>query len=352
MSLAPTRFITLLAASALLAGGASAAGLPQIDASTSLLVVSPHPDDETLCCAGMIQRVRHAGGQVSVVWITSGDAAWVDLLLMSRSLFPSPARARELGERRMSEARAATARLGVAPASQLFLGYPDGGIEQLLGAAHRAMPYTSRTTAVAAVPYADALYPGHPYTGEALERDFLAVLERVRPTLILAPSELDSHPDHRSAGRLTQRALARYRGSTAVRYWIVHGGEGWPSPRALLPGIPLTPAPEALRLAPAAFELTLAEEDGKLGALEAYPTQLRVMAPFLLAFVRTNELFSLRADFASTQPQAHRANRGAHPEGLTRDAVAGASDRGGGRAPRRCSRAADRARRALASGGG
>jgi LmbE family N-acetylglucosaminyl deacetylase len=303
MCLAPTRFIALLAASALLSCGASAAVLPPVDAGTSLLVVSPHPDDETLCCAGVMQRVRRAGGQVSVVWITSGDAAWINLLLMSHSLFPTPARARELGERRMGEAREATARLGVAPAGQLFLGYPDGGIEQLLGA-HRAVPYTSRTTAVAAVPYADALYPGHPYTGEALERDFLAVLERVKPTLILAPSELDSHPDHRSAGRLTQSALARYPGSTAVRYWIVHGGQGWPSPRALLPGIPLTPAPPALPLAPAAFELTPAEEDRKFSALEAYPTQLRVTAPFLLAFVRSNELFSVRADLATPQAQA------------------------------------------------
>ena len=306
MRLAPTRFTALLAASALLACGARAAVLPPIDSGTSLLVVSPHPDDETLCCAGVIQRVGGAGGQVSVVWITSGDAAWVDLLLMSRSLFPTPARARELGERRMDEARAATARLGVTRAGQLFLGYPDGGIEQLSGPAHRAMPYTSRTTTAAAVPYADALYPGHPYTGEALERDLLAVLERVRPTLILAPSELDSHPDHRSVGRLTRRALARYAGTTAVRYWIVHGGEGWPSPRALLPGIPLTPAPRAPQPAPAAFELTLDEEDGKLGALGAYPTQLRVMAPFLLAFVRTNELFAAGAGPSSASRRGSR----------------------------------------------
>ena len=303
MWLAPTRFTALLAASALLGCAARAAVLPPIDAGTSLLVVSPHPDDETLCCGGAIQRVVSAGGQVSVVWITSGDAAWFDLLLMSRSLFPAPARARELGEQRMGEARDATARLGVPPGGQLFLGYPDGGIERLLGA-HRAMPYTSPTTAVAAVPYAAALYPGHPYTGEALERDFLAVLERVQPTLILAPSALDSHPDHRSAGRLTQRALQRFSGSTAVRYWIVHGGEGWPSPRALLPGIPLTPAPLARPLAPAAFELTPAEEDRKLSALEAYATQLRVIAPFLLAFVRTSELFSLQADLAAPQPPA------------------------------------------------
>jgi LmbE family N-acetylglucosaminyl deacetylase len=352
---APARFSSRLAASALLACGtsnASAAALPPIDAGTSLLVVSPHPDDESLCCAGVIQRVVRAGGQVAVVWITSGDAAWIDLLLMSRSLFPTPARARELGERRMAEARDATARLGVPPTGQLFLGYPDGGIEQLLGA-HRATPYTSRTTAIASVPYADALYPGHPYTGAALERDFLAVLERVKPTLILAPSELDSHPDHRSAGRLTHDALARLPGSIAVRYWIVHGGEGWPSPRALLPGIPLTPPPSTRPPAPVAFDLTVAEEDRKLGALEAYATQLRVMAPFLLAFVRTNELFSLPAELAAPPARA-RVERIAAcmATPLTRDAVAGASDRSDGRGPRRCSRAADRARHAHASGGG
>src|ERR1700752_1007711 len=49
--------------------------LPPIDGGTSLLVVAPHPDDETLCCAGVIQRVLRAGGRVSVAWITSGDAS-------------------------------------------------------------------------------------------------------------------------------------------------------------------------------------------------------------------------------------------------------------------------------------
>ncbi len=272
-------------------GAADAAALPPLDAATSLLVVAPHPDDETLCCAGVIQRVVRAGGRASVVWITSGDASFLDLLLIEKSLARSAARQRDLAARRMREARAAAALLGVARDRQLFLGYPDRGVLELL-TGHHDSAYISRFTAAAAVPYPDALFPGHPYTGASLERDFAAVLARVHPTLVLAPSPRDSHPDHRAAALLTLRAMASRGELSAVRCWIVHGGEGWPSPRELSPGLPLTRAPLLGGVPLAPFELTPAEEDRKLAAVRAYPTQLTTLAPFLLAFVRTTELFS------------------------------------------------------------
>jgi hypothetical protein len=59
--------------------------------------------------------------------------------------------------------------------------------------------------------------------------------------------------------------------------------------------VPLSAPPRSRGLFPAPFGLTPAEEDGKQRALEAYDTQMRMMAPFLLAFVRTNELFSISA---------------------------------------------------------
>jgi LmbE family N-acetylglucosaminyl deacetylase len=275
----------------------AAPALPPIDAGTVLLVIAPHPDDEILCCAGVVQRVLRAGGHASVVWLTSGDASVLGRLLVERGLPGQTDKARALGVRRMTEARAATARLGVAASGQLFLGYPDGAVLGLLGE-HRRSPYTSPATGAAAVPYPDALFPGHPYDGESLERDLAAVLERVHPTLILAPSPRDSHPDHRAAGLLTIAVCAPRALLPAVRYWIVHGGEGWPAPRGLLSGVPLTPAPLAVPLASAAFTLEPAEEDRKLLALQAYRSQLQVLAPFLLAFVRTTELFSARADAA------------------------------------------------------
>src|SRR2546430_15135064 len=75
---------------------AAAPSLPHLDAQTSLLVVAPHPDDETLCCAGVIQRVVRAGGRASVVWVTSGGASELDLLLVGEGLVAKPDKARRL----------------------------------------------------------------------------------------------------------------------------------------------------------------------------------------------------------------------------------------------------------------
>lgn len=283
--------VALLATSMPASPDAPPGGLPPIDATTSLLVVSPHPDDETLCCAGAIERVAGAGGHVSVVWITSGDGSVLSLLMVEKTLFASTGKVRDLASRRMHEAREATALLGVPRNQQLFLGYPDGGILQLL-TRNRTTPYHAKFTGDTRVPYAEALFPGHPYTGESLEHDFETILDRVRPTLVLAPGLDDTHPDHSATGKLVTQALSRRGEAGKLRHWIVHGGEGWPSPRGYMPGIPLErPATgTGLRLQP--FALTDDEQARKLQAVSAYHTQMEVMAPFLLAFVRTSELFA------------------------------------------------------------
>ena len=42
---------------------------------TRLLILSPHPDDETLGCGGLIRRIKKAGGEVYVMIFTYGDEA-------------------------------------------------------------------------------------------------------------------------------------------------------------------------------------------------------------------------------------------------------------------------------------
>jgi LmbE family N-acetylglucosaminyl deacetylase len=297
--LGPACAVALLAAAFGLAGAsaapigtpAPAAGIPPIDSRTSLLVVAPHPDDETLCCAGVIRRVLAAGGRASIVWVTSGDGSELDSLFIERSLRVNPQKMRDLADKRMREARAAAAVLGVPPGRQFFLGYPDGGLAHLL-TGHFTVPYYSRFTAAARVPYPATVGEGHPYTGESLERDFARVLDRVHPTLVLAPSPRDAHPDHRAAGILTLQVLSRRHELSTARFWIVHGGAGWPAPRALRPKLPLPEPPRGRGLGLVPFALDSLEEDDKLEAVRQYHTQMTVISSFLLAFVRTDELYS------------------------------------------------------------
>jgi LmbE family N-acetylglucosaminyl deacetylase len=293
LGLAAAGLLGLFGAAVCVAGAfaAGAAGIPPIDARTSLLVVSPHPDDETLCCAGVIRRVVAAGGRASIVWLTSGDGSELDSIFVEKSLRVRPRKMRDLARTRMGEARAAAAILGVPPARQFFLGYPDGGLLSLL-TDRFTIPYYSRFTGTDRVPYADTLGAGHPYTGESLERDFVRVLERVRPTLILAPSPEDEHPDHRAAGILTLQVLSRRHQLNEARFWVVHGGRDWPRPRGLHMKLALSRPPRGRGLGLVPFDLDPLEESAKLAAVRQYRTQMLLMSSFLLSFVRTDELYS------------------------------------------------------------
>ena len=44
-----------------------------VSAQTRLLVIAPHPDDETLGCGLLLQQVLAAGGEVRIILMTDGD---------------------------------------------------------------------------------------------------------------------------------------------------------------------------------------------------------------------------------------------------------------------------------------
>ena len=50
-----------------------ASGLPAFSAQTRLLMVAPHPDDETIATGLLIQQVLAAGGEVRILLLTAGD---------------------------------------------------------------------------------------------------------------------------------------------------------------------------------------------------------------------------------------------------------------------------------------
>jgi LmbE family N-acetylglucosaminyl deacetylase len=191
----------------------------------------------------------------------------------------------------MQESRSAAAVLGVPADRLFFLGYPDRGVLEIV-TDNYATPYYSKYTGTSSVPYPTAMSPGRPYTGQNLERDFETVLNRVHPTLILAPSPRDAHPDHRACGILTIRALSSRNELAKARYWIVHGGEGWPSLLGYQPDRDLSPPPRGRGLTFTPFRLEPTEERRKLLAIRSYHTQMQVMSSYLLSFVRKTELYS------------------------------------------------------------
>jgi LmbE family N-acetylglucosaminyl deacetylase len=202
----------------------------------------------------------------------------------------------------MREAARAAQLLGVAPEERFFLGYPDQGLTLLLHENFDA-PYRSAHTGVAAVPYAQAFAAGAAYTGRNLERDLKAVIERVQPTWILAPTPLDAHEDHRASGELVTRVLSASHEALPVRYWIVHGGFEWPWPRGLHADAELI-APRRARALPwLPFALSIEEQTAKENAIRVYATQMLLTSSFMLAFVKRNEIYAA-APLLSALPSA------------------------------------------------
>ena len=156
-------------------------GLPP---AQRILVLAPHPDDESLSCGGTIVRYVREGAVVSLLVISDGaaieepDGPHEDVVVIRRQ-----------------ELTAAAAILGISQLHELEL--PDG---QLV---HHAVRIR-----------------------EAIH----AQLAEFRPDLILAPSPVDGHSDHVTVGRMTLQlfretpgwTLAFYEGLSPLRFnWLV-----------------------------------------------------------------------------------------------------------------------------------
>jgi len=126
----------------------------------NVLVIAPHPDDETIGCGGTVGLHRGQGDRVGVVFLTSGE---LGLKQLPRE---------QAWAIREQEATAAAKILGI---QQLhFLRLPDWFVGDSLKA------------------------------GAQLLRPLLVA---GAPQLIYVPHEADGHPDHQAALPLLRRAL-------------------------------------------------------------------------------------------------------------------------------------------------
>jgi len=160
--------------------------LPPLDLTgcNGLVVVAPHPDDETLGLGATAAHLVASGVKVQVVSVSDGGAA---------QLGASPVDRTRLETTRRGELLRATGILGVHPATSL--GLPDGQLAD----------HEDRLTDLLA-----------------------AILEGVAPgTWCAATWRGDGHPDHETIGRAAAAACERT-GVTLVEYpvWMWH----WASP--------------------------------------------------------------------------------------------------------------------------
>lgn len=265
---------------------------PQLEVGQGerLLVVAPHPDDEILAAAGLIQRVLSQEGRVRVVVLTNGDG----YSLAAREYFRRPTLSSEdllrFGRIRMEEARQAAGRLGMDPREVVFLGFPDRGLARLLLLGSTRSPFTGADS----VPYRECLRPGAPYTRQELEQQLRAVIADLQPTVVLFPSAQDGHPDHRAAHYLVRDVLdSVYSGETGTpaRFltYLVH-------PRArsrVLEQYLGLPAAIDYSADAEYLALTPAERAAKRYALAAYVTQRAIWSNlFLASFLGPAETFS------------------------------------------------------------
>ncbi len=139
-----------------------------VDLSThkSILIVAPHPDDETLGCGGAIALLRQLNIAVKVLVVSDGTKSHPN-----SKTYPPPA----LKKLREQESLAALAVLGVAPEAVTFLGMPDGAVN-ITGESNKAIVC-------------------HQY------------LKHTMPSIIFLPWRRDPHPDHRASWQLFTAAI-------------------------------------------------------------------------------------------------------------------------------------------------
>jgi LmbE family N-acetylglucosaminyl deacetylase len=261
-----------------------------------VLVVSPHPDDESIACSGLIQHALEAGAQVRVLWMTAGDHSIVGPPLFWRRVAVTPAQFRDIGHRRMQEAMGAARVLGLSPEDLIFLGYPDGGLSDIFMNVWTSKPYRSGLTNATSVPYAESAVAGQPQTAMNLLTDLEQVITSFQPTIVAYPNLIDDHPDHQATGLFVTAALADLHRSPRCLEYVVHV-KGWPRPLRYAPFVDAyaPPAARVLGLRQDVIHLTPQEVGIKTRAIKAHASELLPLA-ILVVFARRTEVFLAPAD--------------------------------------------------------
>ena len=259
-----------------------------------ILVFAPHPDDESLGCAGVIQSALAMKLPIRVVWLTMGDNNEWSFILYRKDLVIKASAERAMGEVRHNEAVAAMKALGLGTEHLTFLGYPDFGTLTIWDRHWGdSRPFKSMLTRVTSVPYTNAFRYGAAYKGQDILRDITTNLQEFAPTKVFCSHPSDLNVDHQALYLFTRVALWNLEREMhpALYPYPVHASK-WPRPDGLHPELPLLPPSQlAVGLTWESHPLTKEQTKAKETALRAHRSQMNYSKGFMLSFVRANELF-------------------------------------------------------------
>jgi LmbE family N-acetylglucosaminyl deacetylase len=138
-----------------------------------LLVLAPHPDDESIGCGGLIAKWLADGREALVVFLTNGAMGSQE----ARRAGGEGAQQRDAQSRliELRRAEALQAMQALGGARSIFLDFPDGEVPKFL---------------------------------EGLAEQLAGIMRSFSPDVVALPFVADRHPDHRATTPMLLRAIA------------------------------------------------------------------------------------------------------------------------------------------------
>ena len=146
-----------------------------------ILILSPHPDDEIIGCAGLIQKLMKQQKEVFILMITGGGASWDTSLIDSSELI---AKRKELS---MSAAEI----IGLPYEHYIYLGWEDSKLKEMVNHSER-------------------------------QHDLAHIIDTVKPSVILLPHRCEVSEDHYSLQKTFSNSLKFSKYKTKIFYYWVH----------------------------------------------------------------------------------------------------------------------------------
>jgi len=276
----------------------------------SVVVFAPHPDDEAIGCAGIIQQALARGARVKVVDITSGDgfnAAAAGVTHKSVDQV-GPEDFFALSRLRQIQSRNAIEILGGKADDLIILGYPDGDLGNLYERTddkviRHQFTRKDKTYALIQKDYHTSVHgKPAPYKRSSVLDDLSEVLKTLQPTEIYVTDATDGHIDHRAAFEFLRDAAKQVGYKGAFYTYLVHGLPAWPFPPGVTPNQPFESrrvngeaVPRGLPWPPPKrVPLTLEQAQRKLKSIQAHNIPVLGIPEHqseMESFVKSEEVF-------------------------------------------------------------